>query len=242
MAQQAVRNEEALATSIKEASQRIKKNSNQGRSIESIRKYPFFKGIATVSRGPTIVSANIVLGGRDDANNDAVLQALGITHILNVANQLPNYFEDRYVYLHIPLHDTDETSVVAAMPKANEFICAAQELGGRVLVHCISGVSRSVTVVIMHLMMKHDMPLRDAYGYIKSCRPFITPNDGFKMQLCEMELELFGCSSVAKNAGKFAVDFDFFAWNYYQQSQTVNVAKSSKTAVGGEGLECCVLS
>jgi hypothetical protein len=40
--------------------------------------------------------------------------------------------------------------------------------------------------------------------------PFIHPNDGFKVQLANYEVSVFGSSSVITNAGK---DWDFYEWN-----------------------------
>jgi protein-tyrosine phosphatase len=56
------------------------------------------------------------------------------------------------------------------MSTATQFIRHVEEINGRVLVHCIAGVSRSVTVVIMYLIMQHRLPLLHAFNYVKSCR------------------------------------------------------------------------
>lgn len=49
----------------------------------------------------------------------------------------------------------------------------------KVLVHCHRGVSRSATIVIMYLMRKFKLTLRDAYKLVKSRRDKIDPNAGF---------------------------------------------------------------
>ena len=162
----------------------------------------------------TLVSHHIVLGARDDAANAELLHKMGVTHVLNVASQLPNYHEKsttlKCVYLKIPLMDDEAVDVRAAMAQARPFLERVEDLRGRVLVHCIAGASRSVTVVLMYLMMRHSIPLRTAYNYVKSHRPQIAVNDGFKMQLALLEVELFGCTSVAtKTAGR---DWEFYAW------------------------------
>ena len=45
-------------------------------------------------RGLSIVTNNIVLGGRDEANNKEMLRKYGVTHVLNVSKQLNNYHPD----------------------------------------------------------------------------------------------------------------------------------------------------
>lgn len=65
----------------------------------------------------------------------------GVTHVLNVAQQLPNYFEDKnlFVYCKIPLVDTEDTPLMANLPKALSFISHVERVEGRVFVHCIAG-------------------------------------------------------------------------------------------------------
>ena len=141
-----------------------------GRNIESIKKNPKrFGGEAKSERGPCLLTKHIVLGGRDDASSLEVLNEMGITHILNMAQQLPCYHEatKKFIYLHIPLQDTVDTDVTAVMPVAARFIKNVEAKGGRVLIHCISGVSRSVTVALMYLVIQHRIQLIFAFGYMK---------------------------------------------------------------------------
>lgn len=74
------------------------------------------------------------------------------------------------------------------------------------------GVSRSVTIILMHLMGTYEIFLKHAYNHMKAVRPYIHPNDGFKLQLAQFEIEHLGQSSVTKNAGE---DWNFFEWNRY---------------------------
>jgi hypothetical protein len=50
-----------------------------------------------------MITDNIMLGGRDDAENAAQLMEYGVTHVLNTAQQLPNYFPNHFVYLKVGL-------------------------------------------------------------------------------------------------------------------------------------------
>lgn len=54
--------------------------------------------------------------------------------------------------------------------------------------HCIAGVSRSVTLVLAHLMLRHQLCLRDAYAHVHNCRPIVCPNKGFKVALAQLEV------------------------------------------------------
>jgi len=52
-----------------------------------------------------------------------------------------------------------------------------------ILVHCMAGISRSVSMVAYYLMKKYHMTYNDALKYIKNKRKIANPNDSFKMQL-----------------------------------------------------------
>ena len=150
------------------------------------------------------------MGSRDDSQDAELLFEYGITHILNVAAQLPNMYTQHFQYEKLDLLDNETCDIKGAMPRALNFIRDVENTDGRVLVHCISGVSRSVAVVILYLMMKHNLFLKESYDYIKNCRPFIGPNDSFKLQMARCEVELFGCSSVSSSSCQ---DWNFYAWN-----------------------------
>ncbi|KAL1453542.1 hypothetical protein MTO96_043745, partial [Rhipicephalus appendiculatus] len=67
-----------------------------------------------------------------------------------------------------------------------------RESSGCVLVHCLAGVSRSPTVAIAYVMRHLGLSSDDAYRYVKSKRPSISPNFNFLGQLLEYERELRG--------------------------------------------------
>jgi protein-tyrosine phosphatase len=212
--------------------------AHPGRSVASVRKKPSYgTRNASSKRGVTILTENICLGGRDDASDLGTLQKLGITHVLNMAAQLPNFQEDRLVCMKIPVKDEEDTQITDVLPLASKFISRVEAMNGRVLVHCISGVSRSTTIVIMYLMQKHGMPLRDAYDYVYSCRPWIGPNDGFKLQMADLELHLFGASSVAtQNSGPA---WNFYAWNS-RKASVPHMSQSDRDRANGNDGGCIV--
>ena len=72
------------------------------------------------------------------------LRALhGITHILSVCL---DYASTGPAHLQISVLDSEYENLLVHLPKACAWIHDAVENGGRVLVHCVMGVSRSSTV------------------------------------------------------------------------------------------------
>lgn len=59
-----------------------------------------------------------------------------------------------------------------------------------VLVHCLAGVSRSVTITVAYLMYKMSLSLNDAFNLVRSRKSNIAPNFHFMEQLYNFEREL----------------------------------------------------
>ncbi|XP_014679260.1 PREDICTED: dual specificity protein phosphatase 7-like, partial [Priapulus caudatus] len=59
-----------------------------------------------------------------------------------------------------------------------------------VLVHCLAGISRSVTVTVAYLMQTRHMSLNDAYDFVSKRKSNISPNFNFMGQLLDWERAL----------------------------------------------------
>lgn len=59
-----------------------------------------------------------------------------------------------------------------------------------VLVHCLAGVSRSVTVTLAYLMHARSLCLEDAFSLVRLRKPDISPNFHFLRQLHSFERQL----------------------------------------------------
>lgn len=80
-------------------------------------------------------------------------------------------------------------------------LCIADEARSKkcgVLVHCLAGISRSVTVTVAYLMQKMNLSLNDANDFVKRKKSNISPNFNFMGQLLDFERTL-GLSSPCDN-------------------------------------------
>jgi len=75
------------------------------------------------------------LGDHITALNEEILDQHGITHILNVTDDVPNMFRNKYNYKRIKVKDESESDLYSKFSKANNFIEMARSKG-KVLVHC----------------------------------------------------------------------------------------------------------
>ena len=60
---------------------------------------------------------------------------------------------------------------------------------GKVLVHCREGVSRSASIVIAYLMIRHQYTVENAIKEVITHR-WIRPNPNFQRQLVQLEFRL----------------------------------------------------
>jgi hypothetical protein len=131
------------------------------------------------------VYPRLYLGNAQFASDADLLTGLGITHIVNCAKEVPDYFKGdfNFQYLHLMLDDVPDENITRIFKVSAQFIGQALDNGGVVLVHCWAGVSRSVTVVIYYLVTTLGISVKEALEGIRKRRPIANPNRGFIQQL-----------------------------------------------------------
>ncbi|KAJ8267157.1 hypothetical protein GJAV_G00139160 [Gymnothorax javanicus] len=134
----------------------------------------------------------LFLGNERDAQDLDLLLRLNIGFVVNVTTHLPLYHLDTGLvrYKRLPATDNSRQNLRQYFEEVFEFIEEAHQMGRGVLVHCQAGVSRSATVVIAYLMKHTLMTMMDAYKYVRSRRPVVSPNLNFMGQLLEFERDL----------------------------------------------------
>ncbi|KAK6293589.1 hypothetical protein J4Q44_G00359150 [Coregonus suidteri] len=120
---------------------------------------------------------NLYIGNVAIAQNRGALKKLGITHILNAAHFKQgsigdqDYYGNACVYCGFPTEDSSHFDLSQYFKPAADFIHnALKTKDGKVLVHCIMGISRSATLVLAFLMMHCRLPLRTALKHVTQRR------------------------------------------------------------------------
>lgn len=124
------------------------------------------------------------------------LKQKGITCIINATIEEPTTNLSGIDCVRIRIEDSPYSRLDNYFDLAADKIRSIRERGGKTLVHCVAGVSRSATLCIVYLIKYERMSLRQAYHYVKSSRPIIRPNLGFWQQMADYERKLRGHSTV----------------------------------------------
>ena len=181
---------------------------------------PWFYSDSFEGHFPSRILPFLYLGNLAHANNALMLKELGITHVVSMGESalapprpppfsltaafsrqaaLPDnslWLEERLGNIAVldqkNVADDGIDSLRPHIDAALEFIEQARQQGGRVLVHCRVGVSRSASIVIAYLMRHVELDLASAYLLTRSRRLniLIQPNLPFAATLHAFEADL----------------------------------------------------
>lgn len=83
--------------------------------------------------------------------------------------------------------DTPDQNLSQYFSVCNDFIHAARIRDGNVLIHCLAGMSRSVTVAVAYIMSVTSLTWKESLKVVRTGRAVANPNLGFQTQLQEFE-------------------------------------------------------
>jgi len=129
------------------------------------------------------VMPDVFVGDVYAAHNTCELKKRNITHIVNMACGVAPAYPQDFTYMHIPLLDCASENIQDHFHKTSAFIQEALDQGGRVLIHCLKGISRSATIAAAFVVKYHSVSPSEAVQIMRKFRPIIKPNSGFMMQL-----------------------------------------------------------
>ena len=134
------------------------------------------------------VAAGLFVGSDNVARNLELLQAQGVTHVLNANGYVcGEYHAGRLAYRTLYLYDSPQEDILRVLYDALNYIEAALSGGGKVFVHCSQGVSRSCTMCIAYIMFHSGGTYQDVFRAVKAIRGIANPNIGFACQLLQWQ-------------------------------------------------------
>ena len=134
----------------------------------------------------------LYLGDFASACNKDVLKKQNFTHIVTAILGVDEMYPDDFRYLTLPLRDVRSETIFTVFSDSSKFISNALQDGGKVLVHCVCGVSRSATLVAAFLIKEYGMDCDKAIEFIQAKRNIVNPNSGFKRQLQRYDAMIHG--------------------------------------------------
>ncbi|XP_015903604.1 dual specificity protein phosphatase 14 [Parasteatoda tepidariorum] len=127
---------------------------------------------------------------------DSSLQQTGITCVINCSLTPPSYSTGHLRYWAIAVEDNERANISCYFDEVADLIHQEQLIGGKVLVYCMAGISRSASLCLAYLMKYENLNLRSAFRLLRSRRPMVHPNNGFFQQLIDYERDLYHQTSV----------------------------------------------
>jgi protein-tyrosine phosphatase len=176
-----------------------------------------------------IIPDFLYLSSYNVAKNKEIVYDHKITHIINsAADVCQNHFEDdsnndsnpieyKISYLSFNLKDHAMENIECLFYEIIQFIENARVNNGRVLVHCIQGISRSVTLVLAYLMFSQKLNYDEAFKIVSSKRSIASPNLGFSIQLQNFYQRLY------EPPNSFRLNPKIFAIGSFQAEQSEKI-------------------
>ncbi|XP_073530569.1 dual specificity phosphatase 28 [Phyllobates terribilis] len=135
------------------------------------------------------VTDALMISNARAACKKSLLISEGVTCCINISKRQP--FPDFDIHtLRIPVFDHPLQNIADYFDQCVEQIDSTIKNGGKCLVYCKHGRSRSATICIAYLIKHRNMSLKDAFQMVKAVRPSIEPNEGFWSQLESYEKSL----------------------------------------------------
>lgn len=136
-----------------------------------------------------IIDGQIWLGDSSDAKNIEAIQKRNITNIINCAStEISVVYPSKELFNVLKIDATDNSRYnlldIHLQKCLNFFDVSLKQKKGRLLIHCMAGMNRSVTILIAYMItVNEDMDLLKAIQFVCKRRAWILTNEGFKRQL-----------------------------------------------------------
>ena len=135
---------------------------------------------------------NIYIGNVYDAHNIDELNKNNIKNVVSAVTGFENIYDDTFNHLSLNLIDNENQNIIHYFEITYHYIdnivsknisSSSKEKKNKILIHCICGVSRSVTILIAYIIKKYNYNPTDALELVKKHRSIANPNNNFMNQL-----------------------------------------------------------
>nr|XP_056705581.1 dual specificity phosphatase 28 [Euleptes europaea] len=143
------------------------------------------------------VTDSLFISNSRSACAEELLTGEGVTFCINVSRQQPFPTLRRLQTLRVPVFDEPGEDLYKYFERCSAAIQSAAQGGGKCLVYCKNGRSRSAAICTAYLMKHRKLSLKEAFETVKAARPVAQPNAGFWSQLQKYEEHLHMQDQVA---------------------------------------------
>lgn len=135
---------------------------------------------------------NIYIGNVYDAHNIDRLNELNIKNVISAVTGFDNIYDDSFNHLSLNLIDNENQDIIHYFEITNHYLdniisknisSSNEKNKHKILIHCICGVSRSVTILLAYIIKKYNYTPKYALKLVQKKRDIANPNDNFMKQL-----------------------------------------------------------
>ena len=140
------------------------------------------------------ISESIYIGNISVTTNKKILKSIGITHILSITSTMTALYPVDFIYKHVVAYDLPDFNLAPEFTNCARYIQSVISSGGRILVHCMNGASRSVAIVLAYFIYinYNNLRVNEILKMIQNSRPIAHPNNGFMNQLYRYDFSVNG--------------------------------------------------
>ena len=176
-------------------------DDEQEQKLGKIMRAVMIMRISKSDSAPIRIIPGLFIGSIGAAINKEAMLTKGITHVLCAAGGIKLYHPNDFVYKQVLIADTPGSDMYSHLGSCCSFIGRAISSGGKVLVHCFAGKSRSATVLASYLMLTKRVDMVTAIDMMRKKRPIVQPNPGFCAQLLKWNRYIKTLSPKGSSSG-----------------------------------------
>uniref|UniRef100_A0A8C6SFG7 Dual specificity phosphatase 28 n=1 Tax=Neogobius melanostomus TaxID=47308 RepID=A0A8C6SFG7_9GOBI len=135
------------------------------------------------------VTSALYISNARSACSTELLQQEAVTQCINATRQQP-FPPATVARMRVDVFDDPNEDLYAHFDGCADAIEAEEQRGGKTLVYCKNGRSRSAAICTAYLLKYQHMTLEGALQKVKAARHVVEPNPGFMSQLQRYEDEL----------------------------------------------------